>query len=213
MYTAGYFSLLQNGTDAFVDWTLIGNWILQGIILGGFAMVGIYAGLRLYGRQTGRRMEAGEGAKQAPKGTGHDKKQNATGAGGSPFTGVPSPAGPGTKVESRDGAANDIRHAIEFDDDRVSMILDLPAGILDDDRALVEAWVEAVGWARIEQMRKDRRLKPLSPMAAGAAMPIDEPERLQAQLDEMLQRLQISAERRRHLRALLETQVRPLEES
>ena len=197
-----------------MDWTLIGNWILQGVILGGFAMIGIYAGLRLYGRQTARRVEAREGAQQEARDPGHDKEQSTTRAGGSPaFVGAPSPAGTGINVESGDRVSNDIRHAIEFDDDRISMILDLPAGMLDDDRALVEAWVEAVGWARIEQMRKDRRLKPLSPMDAGAAMPIDEPERLQAQLDQMLQRLQISAERRRHLRALLETQLRPLEES
>jgi hypothetical protein len=94
--------------------------------------------------------------------------------------------------------AESIRHAFEIEGDRVTVMVELPLTLLHDDRAVVEAWLEAIGAARLGDTTASTR----GPIVAGATA--DEQEQLQMQLNAVLNRLQLAAERRRRLRAMLE---------
>ncbi len=190
------------------DWTLIINWIIQGLILAGFAFIGVYVGLRVFARQrqTLAKPTPPEPSRPAPAprvDTGAISKPGlaaaTTGARRRPSRGLTSA-----------DEAPFVRHAFEFgEDDQLTMILEMPATTLDDDGALVETWVDVVGWARLERTQTQRG----APNMAGARVPAPflgkaaEPEGLQAHLDEVLHRLQLSAERRRQLRALLDQNI------
>lgn len=180
-----------------MDWMTIGTWIIQGVILFGFATLGVILGQRLFNRPT-----------PIP----------------SPSKSlVPSPqepepaaaaiaAAPPPRTSSQASSDLDIQRAVEFSESgRMLLILDMPASFLDDDKALIDAWIESVGWARVEHQRQDRGEPGLSDdlAVAGASLStLDpsnaDPEVLGAQLNQVLNRLQLSAERRRHFRSLLE---------
>ncbi len=101
-----------------------------------------------------------------------------------------------------------VRHAFEFgDDNRLTMIVEMPAAYLSDEGALVEVWVDAVGWARLEQNQQvGSKTKNGQPRPTTAATAIA-PEHLQSHLDQVLQRLQLSADRRGQLRAMLDQKM------
>lgn len=88
------------------------------------------------------------------------------------------------------------------------MIVEMPALYLGDEGALVEVWVDAVGWARLEQNRQaGARPKNGQPRPAAAAVSAAAPEHLQTHLEGVLQRLQLSADRRGQLRAMLDQKM------
>ena len=115
-----------------------------------------------------------------------------------------------------------MRHAFEFSDDQLAILLEMPLVTLQDDAALAEAWVEVVGWARTEQKRPAGIASSVAPspkatsIVAAAAPPPPFPDggsaQLQAQLDAVLQRLQSSAGRRRQMRQKLD-QTLPADEA
>ncbi|MBX7232854.1 MAG: hypothetical protein K1X65_00635 [Caldilineales bacterium] len=177
------------------NWTLILNWIIQGLILGGFALAGVYLALRLFAGQRNPPPAPPLARTEAP-----------------PVVAAPasSPARPTTPARPTDGRPptgvhdpDAVRHAFEFgDDDRLTMIVEVPAAYLADDGALVEVWVDAVGWARLEQNQQAGKKTKNGPPPAAA--PAAAPEHLQSHLDQVLQRLQLSADRRGQLRAMLD---------
>lgn len=188
-----------------VDWTLIGNWIVQGLIFAGFAFLGVYAGLRLFGRAA---------TAPAPSAAPVSRPTAA------PIAAAPPPLVLATLPAAAAGVAAapetpEVRHAIEFAEDRLTIILEGPTSLLADDHALVAAWVDVVGWARLDYLGRGAQRTsgpdPALALAAGrpAALSLNEPAAMQAQLDQVLQRLHLSAERRRQLRALLEQSFLP----
>lgn len=179
------------------NWTLILNWIIQGLILGGFALAGVYLALRLFAGQ--------RNPPPAPPLARIETPLVAAAPASPParpttLTQVrPTDGRPPTGVHDPDA----VRHAFEFgDDDRLTMIVEVPAAYLSDDGALVEVWVDAVGWARLEQNQQTgKKTKNGSPRPTATAAA---PEHLQSHLDQVLQRLQLSADRRGQLRAMLD---------
>ncbi len=118
-----------------------------------------------------------------------------------------------------------LRHAFEFEDDQLAILLEMPLVMLQDDAALAEAWVEVVGWARAEQMRPagipsaataTAPAPTRTPIAGAAAAPPPFADggsaQFQAQLDAVLLRLQSSAGRRRQMRQMLD-QTLPADEA
>lgn len=113
-----------------------------------------------------------------------------------PETGPSSPAKP---VE-----ASPIKHAFDFEDDRVTMILEMPTVLLDDDNALASGWVDVVSWARMarQDIMDGQPTAGLQQDADGGAK-LDESEITREHLEGSLQRLHDAAEHRRELRMKL----------
>jgi hypothetical protein len=177
-----------------VDWLLLLNWTVQGLILAGFAFVGVYVGLRLFTRGRGGSPSA---ETPAPSRSGRPATAPESLVASAPP--LPGRHGPSSAVEN-------IRHAFEIEGDRVTVMVELPLAWLHDDRMVVDAWLEAIGAARSGEASVSAR----SPVPAGAVA--DEQEQLQIQLNTVLNRLQLAAERRRRLRAMLEERF-PVEET
>jgi len=183
-----------------VDWTTIATWIIQGVILFGFATLGVILGQRLFNRPTPVAPPAKSTETPPPPPVPE------------PFTAPIASAPPPASSSSQTSSDLDIQRAVEFSESgRMLLVLDMPAALLDDDKALIDAWIESVGWARVERQRMDRGEPGLSDDLATAGAPLTaldptnvDPEVLGTQLNQVLNRLQVSAERRRHFRALLE---------
>lgn len=180
-----------------VDWILLLNWTVQGLILAGFAFVGVYVGLRLFTR--------GRSSPPSAETPGSERSRfpatppGVIAAAVAPLPEVAPPRGPSVGVEG-------VRHAFEIEGDRVTVMVELPLALLHDDRTVVDAWMEAIGAARLG----DTSVTARGPIPAGAMS--DEQEQLQMRLNEVLNRLQLAAERRRRLRAMLEERF-PLDET
>lgn len=180
-----------------VDWILLLNWTVQGLILAGFAFVGVYMGLRLFTRRRSSPTSA-----ETP---GSEQSRPPAAASGV----VAVAAAPPPEVAPSRGlriGAEGVRHAFEIEGDRVTVMVELPLALLHDDRTVVDAWMEAIGAARLG----DTSMTVRGPITAGAVG--DEQEQLQVRLNEVLNRLQLAAERRRRLRAMLEEHF-PLDET
>jgi len=103
--------------------------------------------------------------------------------------------------------ASSIKHAFDFDEDRISMILEMPVSFLEDDDALSEGWVDVVSWARMAY--SDMLRKQLTAMAEEgdeANSDVNAQQVTREKLEESLKRLHDSAERRRELRMKLAEQ-------
>gem|GEM_PF-6942317 len=172
-----------------VDWMLLLNWTVQGLILAGFAFIGVYIGLRLFTRDRRSSSPTAAPASEGSRLPASSPPAVAAAMAPSPQT-VPARGLP--------VGAENIRHAFEIEGDRVTVMVELPLTLLHDDRAVVEAWLEAIGAARLGDTSASAR----GPVVAGALA--DEQEQLQMQLNAVLNRLQLAAERRRRLRAMLE---------
>lgn len=172
-----------------VDWMLLLNWTVQGLILAGFAFIGVYIGLRLFTRDH-----------RSPTPTAAaDLEANRPPAPSPPAVAAAmAPSPQAVPARGLSLGAESIRHAFEIEGDRVTVMVELPLTLLHDDRAVVEAWLEAIGAARLGDTTASTR----GPIVAGATA--DEQEQLQMQLNAVLNRLQLAAERRRRLRAMLE---------
>ncbi len=184
MYTPRY----PASVDMPVDWTLLLNWTIQGLILAGFAFIGVYIGLRLFTRE-----------RSSPLPTAAPPSEGGRLPASSPpgVVAVMAPSPPSVSARDLPVGAESIRHAFEFEGDRVTVMVELPLTLLHDDRAVVDAWLEAIGAARLG----DTSATTHGPIVAGATA--DEQEQLQMQLNAVLNRLQLAAERRRRLRAML----------
>lgn len=223
------------------------NWILQSVIVAVCAFAGVYLALWLFARQrheTAPLVEpvSGTGGSEtwveppalaassviaAAETTAYalppsspaptfpaEMPARATVARSTP-TGGATGGGGGRPVATPDRSR--VRHAFEFEDDQLSILLEMPVSMLRDDAALAEAWVEVVGWARAGQMRPAgvpsaataNALAPAGgPIAKVAAAPPpfagSGSAQFQSQLDAVLQRLQSSAGRRRQMRQMLD---------
>lgn len=192
------------------NWTLILNWIIQGLILGGFALAGVYLALRIFASQR----SSATPAPAAPPAETHTASLAHAPSTGRPATGASVSASGSAKAKRGRRPAQDpdldaVRHAFEFgDDNRLTMILEMPASYLADDATLVELWVDAVGWARLELSHQggngamNQAPRPATPVPGSA-----NPEYLQTHLDQVLHRLQLSADRRGQLRAMLDQKM------
>ncbi len=97
-----------------------------------------------------------------------------------------------------------VKHAFDFADDSITMILEMPITALEDDDALAEAWVDTVSLARMAWLDVQQGHATLVDESAGAdAAALDESEITREHLESSLQRLHDSAERRRELRMKL----------
>ena len=95
-----------------------------------------------------------------------------------------------------------IRHAFDFTDDTLTMILEMPASLLEDDEALTEGWIQVVGWARMTY----REILEGKLAESQAVVSENAPQQnvlSNEALEESLKRLHDSAERRREMRMLL----------
>jgi hypothetical protein len=95
-----------------------------------------------------------------------------------------------------------IRHAFDFTDDTLTMILEMPVSMLEDDEALTEGWIRVVGWARMTY-RQILEGKLAESQAAASDNAPQESVLTNEALEASLQRLHDSAERRREMRMLL----------
>jgi len=97
-----------------------------------------------------------------------------------------------------------IKHAFDFEDERVAMILEMPTSMLTDDEALAAGWVDVVSWARMawQDIQEGRAVTDETP-AEDAPAALDESEITREHLEGSLQRLHDAAERRRDLRMKL----------
>lgn len=192
------------------NWTLILNWIIQGLILGGFALAGVYLALRIFASQRSSTSSSPASSPAAPPVppavAAVPTSRSATGATAAVSGSAKSKRG---RRPTQDPDLDAVRHAFEFgDDNRLTMILEMPASYLADDATLVELWVDAVGWARLEQSHQggngsmEQVPRPSAPVPGGANT-----EHLQIHLDQVLQRLQLSADRRGQLRAMLDQKM------
>jgi len=102
-----------------------------------------------------------------------------------------------------------IKHAFDFADDQVTMILEMPVSLLEDDEALAEGWVDVVSWARVayREILEGRLAESQAVEPEGAAA--QAPEMSGEELEASLKRLHDSAERRRELRMLLNEKQMP----
>ena len=127
----------------------------------------------------------------------------------------PHSGSPATASAPRSAEPPSIRHAFDFSDDQVTMILEMPADILADDEALADAWVDVVGWARMAWQDVREGNVPAaapSPNDESEGQTLDESEITREHLEGSLQRLHDAAERRRALRLkLAERQYAPQE--
>jgi len=108
----------------------------------------------------------------------------------------------------------DVKHAFDFDDDRVSMMIDMPVAMLSDEALLADVWVDVVGWARVAWA--DTQAHRLASGAADAAETdetLDPNEITSEHMADSLQRLHDAAERRRELRQKLAQQSEPPQSS
>jgi hypothetical protein len=97
-----------------------------------------------------------------------------------------------------------VKHAFDFADDSITMILEMPISALEDDDALAEAWVDTVSLARMAWLDVQQGHATLVDETAGMdATNLDESEITREHLESSLQRLHDSAERRRELRMKL----------
>ncbi|HFQ95158.1 MAG TPA: hypothetical protein ENK30_01170 [Anaerolineae bacterium] len=96
-----------------------------------------------------------------------------------------------------------IKHAFDFTDDTLTMILEMPASLLEDDEALAEGWVDVVSWARVTYREILAGRLAESKTAEDEGVSADAPEMSGDELEASLKRLHDSAERRRELRMLL----------
>ncbi|HIQ11257.1 MAG TPA: hypothetical protein EYH29_00115 [Caldilineales bacterium] len=96
-----------------------------------------------------------------------------------------------------------IKHAFDFSDDNLTMILEMPASLLEDDEALAEGWVDVVSWARVTYREILERRLAESQTADEDAAAATEPKLSGEELEASLKRLHDAAERRRELRMLL----------
>ena len=97
------------------------------------------------------------------------------------------------------------KHAFDFSNDQVTMILEMPTLMLQDDAALADAWVDVVGWARMAWQDIEEGNLPVSantPISEENES-VDESEITREHLESSLQRLHDAAERRRALRLKL----------
>ncbi len=97
-----------------------------------------------------------------------------------------------------------IKHAFDFSEDRVTMILEMPIALLDDDRSLADGWVDVVSWARMA--RQDIQEGGVAATALpgdDSGVTLDESEITREHMENSLQRLHDAAERRRELRLKL----------
>lgn len=201
---------------------MILSWMLQGVILAIFVVAGLFIGVRLAGLRSGAAPAHPTVTPEAatitpapapPVAPVVPPAPEAAPVMPAPVAVPPAPAPQNrTAKPDRETAPEleDMRHAFEFsDDDRLTIILEMPVEVLDNDRALVDIWVEAVGWARLEHVGQSSVVQMHKPTANTPAKALDtsEAEQLQVQLDEVLQRLQLSAERRREMRELLDNNM------
>jgi hypothetical protein len=97
-----------------------------------------------------------------------------------------------------------IKHAFDFDEDQVTMILEMPTALLADDRALADGWVDVVSWARMAwQDIQEGKLIATGQAGEKEIAALDESEITREHLEGSLQRLHDAAERRRELRMKL----------
>ncbi|HHB91405.1 MAG TPA: hypothetical protein ENK60_08880 [Anaerolineae bacterium] len=97
-----------------------------------------------------------------------------------------------------------MKYAFDFTDDTLTMILEMPTTLLEDDEALAEGWVNVVSWARVTYRDiLEKRLAEGHAATDADASAEGEPELSGEALEASLKRLHDSAERRRELRMLL----------
>ncbi|RME82189.1 MAG: hypothetical protein D6775_11555 [Caldilineae bacterium] len=207
-----------------MDLSLIGTWIIQGLILFGFAIAGVYVALRLFGprpstppdQSASASPDVGSQTGVVPAAAAPAPAATTVAAEAAPATepAAPSSAPAPPRRVKKSSQPGKVHQAFEFgEDDRITVVLEMPESLLDDAENLAEAWVETVGWARVERMKRANDEEEEARALAAAVDPAPfkeakiEPEKLQAQLNEVLQRLQLSAERRRQLRSLLEEKL------
>ena len=186
-----------------MDWTLIINWILQGLILAGFIVLGLYVGARLIGWRPST--PADEPAAPQPIEKSEPTIVAATSSG---FVDAVAPTAASDlavkRMEREESDLPEVRHAVDFDENgRMTLVVEMPAGMLDDDGSLVNVWIEAVSMARRERLARPGRARSRKGRSTAGAFSVG-PDDLQHQLDQVLYRLQLSAERRRKLRTMLE---------
>ncbi len=182
-----------------MDLATIGLWIIQGLILFAFATLGIVVGQRLLNRST----------PSTPPPASVAAPPDAVAAAPAPLPATAptgTAAAPAPPVSTPQGIAEelDVQNAVEFTEDgRMLLVMDMPASLLDDDRSLVDVWSDAVARARVEQQKYLRGEMP-AVAGANALDPLaTDPEVLGDQLNQVLNRLQLSAERRRRFHDLL----------
>ncbi len=95
-----------------------------------------------------------------------------------------------------------VKHAFEFTDEQVTMILEMPIEALADDATLADVWVDAVSWAR-SAWRDIQEGKQTRAEGLAGEETLDESEITREHLEDSLQRLHDAAERRRELRLKL----------
>jgi nucleoside-diphosphate-sugar epimerase len=117
-----------------------------------------------------------------------------------PVTKNPETATPPPPKTSLD----DVKHAFDFDDDRVSMIVEMPVAMLSDDAILADVWIDVVGWARVAWA--DTQAHRLASGDGETEETLDQSEITSEHLEGSLQRLHEAAERRRELRLKLAQQ-------
>ncbi len=220
------------------------SWILQGVFIAVCAFAGVYLALWLFARQ--RRDEAtAESGAASTSAWSEPPALAATSVFAqeaaqvqavplpppgavTPLTAperTPAPAAtPGPAAGTRPAVSQPrVRHAFEFQDDQVTVLLEMPASLLQDDAALADAWVDVIGWARSEQAHPGSSavasgsLRPLGARASAASLTppssVDADQaQLQVRLDEGLRRLQAAAIRSRQMRQMLE-QSMPADEA
>ncbi len=96
-----------------------------------------------------------------------------------------------------------IKHAFDFTDEQITMILEMPLAILDDDAALANVWIDVVGWARISWQDIQNGVSVQDKQSEPKSKSLDESEITREHLEDALHRLHESAERRRTLRSKL----------
>ena len=188
-----------------MDWTLIINWILQGLILAGFIVLGLYVGARLIGWRPPASTDEPASPQSLEKSEPPAAPAPSIVAGATHAVAPTAASTPEAKPEKREESeAPEVRHAVDFDESgRMTLVMEMPVEMLDDDGSLVSVWIEAVSMARRERLARPRRGRRRRGRSTPEAVPIG-PDNLQQQLDQVLYRLQLSAERRRKLRTMLE---------
>jgi len=97
-----------------------------------------------------------------------------------------------------------VKHAFDFIDDQLTMILEMPVDALQDDDVLAEVWIDTVSLARMAWLDVQKGvLTPAEETADIQTETLDESQITREHLESSLQRLHDSAERRRELRLKL----------
>ena len=119
-------------------------------------------------------------------------------------SGSPYQASVQTQSEPRSAEPPPVRHAFDFSEDQMTIILEMPVELLGDDATLADVWVDVVGWARMAwQDVQEGKTPALDQVAEGEAESLDEKDISREHLEDSLQRLHDAAERRRELRLKL----------